>query len=726
MKVRIPKLARRWLASMLLLGLATTFARSESKFVHGWQRTHLAIDGPGMFLLRDAATSEASLTRSGRFSFDSSGYLVTDEGHRVQGFGFPSNETLGDVRLRYPDGVADEVIISYTIDESGQLLVVTTPWSSSRLLSWFRGQQPQSRPAVALWDLPKGAPRTTQIIGQLALVHFPEIEQATRLAGSWNKIQRYCVPTGIQEHLSQYQFRPSAPGVGKILAETLEFGTYAKLHLAHADASQATLPILAASRHATDLAIAGEGWFLLRDAVTNEKFVTRAGVFLKDENHFLVTPGGLRLQAYPREYPSDGTTNREPSTFQDLQLVSHYPPPWVSADPTRPKDFVIDQNGNVDLWFSDNTTWTTAKIELVQVQHPEALEAQGLGVFRVTPDAEILSEWPPTPSHRRGSIEGARLDLREIPPDLRERYRKLRYFTQGPIARFENPAHLAVAGEGLMLVRVPQNPELLATRSGCFSVSPEGFLELPTGHRLQGEMEDAANPDELVDLQISLPAAWTNSPRSSRDDLPPWQIDFEGNLTVGLPDGSWIRRGQIRLQTFGRPDALTVAATGICGEILHSAYPDLSRSYVSGAGEWDTGDALYGGYGQAFPQSHEGMRPGTENCGLVQSSALEFATGASGYSLPSLRGSRLLEVDLGMLPLDGDLFVEWSDDLETWHLVQLDQVQWGTSAAFLDFSSPELQGDASTAAHPNRFYRGRVVRYPDPPALTPSDPAGGP
>ena len=42
----------------------------------------------------------------------------------------------------------------------------------------------------------------------------------------------------------------------------------------------------------TDLAIAGEGFFLVKDPTTNELFGTRAGDFRTDKNGFLVTNGG--------------------------------------------------------------------------------------------------------------------------------------------------------------------------------------------------------------------------------------------------------------------------------------------------------------------------------------------------------------------------------------------------------------------------------------------------
>jgi len=46
----------------------------------------------------------------------------------------------------------------------------------------------------------------------------------------------------------------------------------------------------------TDLAVVGEGFFLVKDPISGELYATRAGDFREDANGFLVTNGGLRVQ----------------------------------------------------------------------------------------------------------------------------------------------------------------------------------------------------------------------------------------------------------------------------------------------------------------------------------------------------------------------------------------------------------------------------------------------
>jgi len=68
----------------------------------------------------------------------------------------------------------------------------------------------------------------------------------------------------------------------------------------------------------TDLGITGEGFFLVKDAATNELFATRAGDFRVDKNGFLVTNGGHRVQGLDKQAPA--YTTAEKTQTGDLQI----------------------------------------------------------------------------------------------------------------------------------------------------------------------------------------------------------------------------------------------------------------------------------------------------------------------------------------------------------------------------------------------------------------------
>lgn len=69
---------------------------------------------------------------------------------------------------------------------------------------------------------------------------------------------------------------------------------------------------------ATDLAIAGEGFFLVKDSTTNELFATRAGDFRTDKNGYLVSNGGQRVQGLNKLAPA--YSDEDKKSIGDLML----------------------------------------------------------------------------------------------------------------------------------------------------------------------------------------------------------------------------------------------------------------------------------------------------------------------------------------------------------------------------------------------------------------------
>ena len=68
----------------------------------------------------------------------------------------------------------------------------------------------------------------------------------------------------------------------------------------------------------TDMAITGEGFFMVKDATTNELFVTRAGDFREDKNGMLVTNDGYRVQGLNKQAPAN--TTAEQMEIGDIKL----------------------------------------------------------------------------------------------------------------------------------------------------------------------------------------------------------------------------------------------------------------------------------------------------------------------------------------------------------------------------------------------------------------------
>lgn len=92
---------------------------------------------------------------------------------------------------------------------------------------------------------------------------------------------------------------------------------------------------------------------------------------------------------------------------------------------------------------------------------------------------------------------------------------------QGNLEDTDNVTDLAVSGRGFFAVRDPNREEMLYTRFGAFVLDKDGYMVLPTGHRLQGF---DVNPDTgevsgaaLVDLNIPVMNGSEAVPTSEMD-----------------------------------------------------------------------------------------------------------------------------------------------------------------------------------------------------------------
>ncbi|HUA68882.1 MAG TPA: flagellar hook-basal body complex protein [Candidatus Saccharimonadales bacterium] len=95
--------------------------------------TQLAVSGSGFFVVKDPSSGVSYVTRDGEFSLDANGYLVTNNGERVQGYTgtapYTSGSTIGDLQINSSAAIAalgdtttpPPTLVSYSIDTSGQI-----------------------------------------------------------------------------------------------------------------------------------------------------------------------------------------------------------------------------------------------------------------------------------------------------------------------------------------------------------------------------------------------------------------------------------------------------------------------------------------------------------------------------------------------------------------------------------------------------------------------------
>jgi flagellar hook protein FlgE len=168
----------------------------------------------------------------------------------------------------------------------------------------------------------------------------------------------------------------------------------------------------------TDLAVAGDGFFVVRDALSGNTFVTRAGDFRLDNDGYLITNGGLRVQGYN----DIGLT-----TIGDIQIDASQRP--ATVDPTADMvSFAIDGIGRVGLRMSDGSEFVRAQILMQRFTNPQGLVKEGnnlySGIGSAGPLGGAATPTPAAPgSSGLGRIQSGALELSNV--DLSNEFSQL-------------------------------------------------------------------------------------------------------------------------------------------------------------------------------------------------------------------------------------------------------------------------------------------------------------
>ena len=133
---------------MAVSAIKNTFTQGAMK--NTGVRTDMSVNGKGFFLVKDPTTNELFATRAGDFREDKNGYLVTNDGFRVQGknklapaYTTAQQTEIGDLRLD---------VGQYTPDRTGVSLDYSTNLLTKTAHGFSTGNQikfPSTLPAIA-------------------------------------------------------------------------------------------------------------------------------------------------------------------------------------------------------------------------------------------------------------------------------------------------------------------------------------------------------------------------------------------------------------------------------------------------------------------------------------------------------------------------------------------------------------------------------------------------
>ena len=168
-------------------------------------------------------------------------------------------------------------------------------------------------------------------------------------------------------------------------------------------ANRFTQGAINATGNPTDLAISGNGFFVVRDSVTNAQFATRAGNFTVDTGGYLVL-NGRRVQGY-----SDAAL----STIGDLKIDNTGAP---GASTAAIQSWNFDNRGDIIVNLTDGTTFTRGQVLLQNFQSSQMLVKEGDSLYSGLNAAGPLAtaSAPSTNGLGKlevGALEGSNVDL---------------------------------------------------------------------------------------------------------------------------------------------------------------------------------------------------------------------------------------------------------------------------------------------------------------------------
>ena len=142
----------------------------------------------------------------------------------------------------------------------------------------------------------------------------------------------------------------------------------------------------------SNMAISGNGFFLVKDPSSGITYATRDGAFTKDPNGYLVTSGGLRLQGY---------TDTGLATLGDIKIDNN-------GNAVDMKDYKVGLDGKISVLLADGTQFTRGQILLQNLSNPGQLVKVGGNLYSgLTAAGALATPVAPNSSGLGGIVSGS-------------------------------------------------------------------------------------------------------------------------------------------------------------------------------------------------------------------------------------------------------------------------------------------------------------------------------
>jgi flagellar hook protein FlgE len=159
----------------------------------------------------------------------------------------------------------------------------------------------------------------------------------------------------------------------------------------------------------TDLAVSGQGFFLVKDTSSGLTYATRDGEFNLDANGYLVNANGNRVQGLMGASPTPTDLQINSATAIAALNDATVPAPTLQS-------YNINTNGQITATLSDGTSGVIGQFVLQNFTNPQALVKQGDNLYSFGSNAGPLAA-PGTPNAaglgqiQSGALESSNVDL---------------------------------------------------------------------------------------------------------------------------------------------------------------------------------------------------------------------------------------------------------------------------------------------------------------------------
>ena len=166
--------------------------------------------------------------------------------------------------------------------------------------------------------------------------------------------------------------------------------------------NQFTQGVINPTSNPLDLAISGQGFFMVRNPASGAQFATRAGDFSVDTNGYLLS-SGLRVQGY-----SDASL----STIGDIK-IDNTGAPGGSTAPIQNWNF--DSTGKIVVTLTDGSpSFTRAQVLLQNFISPQMLTKEGGSLYSNMAAAGPLAQLTAPSTNGAGKLEVGALEASNV------------------------------------------------------------------------------------------------------------------------------------------------------------------------------------------------------------------------------------------------------------------------------------------------------------------------